>query len=168
MLAEPDSRGEVIDIVLLSPREIEEYLHLPSGMVSHPEETTSHLPKEAKLGSKELCGITFSIDTTQYSKDDRGKAYLLAMQYIQAADGIYDMMIPGSASGIITLGDLNLDGVMDVADAVLLARYCVSDPGAEIKEQGRKQADVNRDGAVTEQDITEILEIIAKKKTPQI
>ena len=33
--------------------------------------------------------------------------------------------------------------------AVLLARYCVSDSEAEIKAQGLKQADVNRDGEVS-------------------
>ena len=66
----------------------------------------------------------------------------------------------------VTLGDVNLDGAADVADAVLLARYCVSDDEAYLTAKGLKNADVDYNRKVTAEDVTELLLIIAKKKTP--
>ena len=59
------------------------------------------------------------------------------------------------------LGDVNVDRSIDVADAVLLARYCVSDPEAKISDSGMKRADANGDGNVTAEDVTVILRKIA-------
>ena len=160
----PEQFGGAFDITLLSASAIEDYLHLPAGMVCNPEETTFYLPKEAKLGDTELKGITFGIDTTLYGKEARDKAYLLALMYLHAADGIFEQMIPPSGGSEVPFmpGDANLDGAVDVSDAVLLARYCVSDPEAEIKDLGMKRADANGDGTVTADDVTVILRIIAR------
>ncbi|MBP0966006.1 MAG: dockerin type I repeat-containing protein [Oscillospiraceae bacterium] len=65
-------------------------------------------------------------------------------------------------------GDLNLDDSADVADAVLLARYCVADREAVITDQGLRNADADGDGLVTAEDIQAILRIIAKKDRPII
>ena len=161
----PEQFGGAFDITRLSTAEIARFLSLPEEMVKNPKETTFYLPKQTQIGDTELTGFTVYIDATVYGKENRDKAYSLAMMRINRTDGIYDrMIVPVGGSTSFVLGDVNLDGVMDVADAVLVARYCVSDPEAEIKTQGLKQADVNRDGEVTEKDITEILEYIARKK----
>ena len=60
-------------------------------------------------------------------------------------------------------GDANCDGSIDVADAVLIARFAAEDKEAVITDQGRKNADVTNDGNVDSQDTTKILQYIAKK-----
>ena len=61
-------------------------------------------------------------------------------------------------------GDANLDNSVDVADAVLVARYAASDASATITDLGKIQADVNLDENVDGSDLTMILEFIAKKR----
>ena len=58
-------------------------------------------------------------------------------------------------------GDVNLDGTVDVCDAVLLSRFCTEDAGAVITEQGLDNADVNEDGNITLDDMAAILRKIA-------
>lgn len=62
-------------------------------------------------------------------------------------------------------GDVNLSGDVDVSDAVLLARFAAEDKEATITEEGKKMADVNRDGNLTSEDTVQILEFIAKKRS---
>ena len=62
----------------------------------------------------------------------------------------------------VKYGDVNCDDSVDVADAVLLARYCVEDRTANISEQGIKNADCNLDSQVTPDDGIKILQYIAK------
>ena len=60
-------------------------------------------------------------------------------------------------------GDANGDGVIDVSDAVLVARFAVGDAGAKITDLGVLNADVNGDGSADLDDITLILQFIAKR-----
>ena len=60
-------------------------------------------------------------------------------------------------------GDANCDEAVDVADAVLIARFAAEDKDATMTDQGRKNADVTHDGNVDGQDTTKILQYIAKK-----
>ncbi len=82
-----------------------------------------------------------------------------------------EWLCPESASQPITgqnalaaAGDVNLDCAVDVSDAVLLARYCAEDAKAEITASGKQNADVTGDGEITQEDVTEILKVIAKIK----
>ena len=59
-------------------------------------------------------------------------------------------------------GDANLDGTVDVSDAVLLAKFVSGDASAKIRDQGKLNADVNQNGAPDDDDITQILKIIVK------
>lgn len=59
-------------------------------------------------------------------------------------------------------GDVNCDGAVDVSDAVLLARLIVADSRAKITDAGRRSADCNHDGFVTADDVTFLLQAIAK------
>ncbi|MBR5363682.1 MAG: dockerin type I repeat-containing protein [Oscillospiraceae bacterium] len=82
-----------------------------------------------------------------------------------------EWLCPESASQPITgqnalaaAGDVNLDCAVDVSDAVLLARYCAEDAKAELTASGKQNADVTGDGEITQEDVTEILKMIAKIK----
>lgn len=59
-------------------------------------------------------------------------------------------------------GDLNLDALADVSDAVLLARYLAADAAVKLSEIGLRNADLNGDGTVEAGDMTALLKMIAK------
>ena len=65
-------------------------------------------------------------------------------------------------SAPVLIGDANCDGAADVADAVLIARFCVEDHEAVITEQGMRNADCDRSGKLTAEDVTVLLQAIAK------
>ena len=60
-------------------------------------------------------------------------------------------------------GDANTDGSFDIADAVLASRYIVADADAVLTDAGRLNADVTGDGAIQPDDVTMMLQRIAKK-----
>ena len=60
-------------------------------------------------------------------------------------------------------GDVNCDGSVDVADAVLLARMLTEDAEAVVTDEGRDNADCDLDRALTTEDVSYILMKIAKK-----
>ncbi len=59
-------------------------------------------------------------------------------------------------------GDVNLDGNIDVSDAVLLARLVAEDSGVRISTQGLLNADCNADGERNHSDVLWILRFVAK------
>ena len=59
-------------------------------------------------------------------------------------------------------GDVNLDGTVDVSDAVLLARFLAEDASAVIPQRGMTLTDVNGDGQRSPEDVAAILKMIAK------
>ncbi|MBR3449064.1 MAG: dockerin type I repeat-containing protein [Oscillospiraceae bacterium] len=63
----------------------------------------------------------------------------------------------------IQWGDVNTDGAVDIADAVLLSRYLVSDREAVITSQGLRNSRVTNGEDITTDDVTKILQFTAKK-----
>lgn len=59
------------------------------------------------------------------------------------------------------LGDVNVDRLVNVADAVHLARYVAEDMDASLTRQGSLNADVNQDKDVDSSDSNMLLEILA-------
>lgn len=59
-------------------------------------------------------------------------------------------------------GDANCDGALDVADAVLTARYTAQDNTANISGQGILNADCDGNGTVNAADVSMMLQAIAK------
>lgn len=59
------------------------------------------------------------------------------------------------------LGDVDCSGVVDVSDAVLLARYALADPDAAVSEDGLRNADVNRSGTLDTDDVIMIVQYLA-------
>lgn len=78
------------------------------------------------------------------------------------------VMSPLSAAADNTLpdwllfGDANQDKTVDIADAVLIARFAAEDPDANISADGQICADANGDSYVNADDVTQILRYIAK------
>ena len=58
-------------------------------------------------------------------------------------------------------GDANCDRIVDVSDAVLVARYCAEDKTVEISRQGILNADVDKNGKTEPADTVMILRFIA-------
>ena len=58
-------------------------------------------------------------------------------------------------------GDIDGNGEVNVADAVLLARFCAEDQEISVSAAGKANADVNGDSDVTSEDLTVILEFLA-------
>ena len=67
-----------------------------------------------------------------------------------------------SQNALAVAGDINIDCSIDVADAVLLARFCVEDAAANITQTGLGNADCDGDGMTTFLDVTAILRKIAR------
>lgn len=62
-------------------------------------------------------------------------------------------------------GDANQDNAVDISDAVLIARFAAEDRDARISGDGQICADVNLDTYVTTDDVTQILQYLAKLRT---
>ena len=65
-------------------------------------------------------------------------------------------------NALAVAGDINIDCSIDVADAVLLARFCAEDAAANITQTGLGNADYDGDGMTTILDVTAILRKIAR------
>ena len=126
-------------------------------------------------------------ETAVFSKNPNKKFdYILISSPELKADSKYDFYIGGYKTNPseITLGaaitkvtdvvstvpavttdgdplDVNCDDVVDVSDAVLLARFVAEDPEAMVSETGKKRADTNGDGDVNGDDVIVILRKIA-------
>ena len=63
--------------------------------------------------------------------------------------------------GVTLFGDVDCNGSRDVGDAVLLARFLAEDQDAVVTDQGRKNADCNKNGGADTFDVQLILKAIA-------
>lgn len=64
---------------------------------------------------------------------------------------------------LVTRGDMNADGRLDVSDAVMTARYIAEDKELVVYDNGIRNADVTGDGKVNTDDLTMMLRAIAKQ-----
>lgn len=62
----------------------------------------------------------------------------------------------------IIWGDADMSDIVDVSDAVLVARVAAEDKQAKLTEQGRVRADVTHDNSLTADDALKILRYLAK------
>ena len=58
------------------------------------------------------------------------------------------------------IGDVNCNGAVDIADAVLLARYVAEDPDVTVKEQGLINAQCHKDKNIDANDTAALLEFL--------
>ena len=109
---------------------------------------------EAKFNSSnitfdtdDICTIKVQLDLTEFDfKTKTGAKFML--------DIIYDEDL--------TLGDVDLDGDVDINDVTLLQRYIAEFEDADLSDEALANADVNGDGKVNVKDVTEIQRFIAE------
>ena len=70
-------------------------------------------------------------------------------------------------SGATLWGDADLNGIVDVSDAVLIARYVAEDDTAVITKQGKANAAVSGKGTIVLDDASKILKYVAKLITKE-
>ena len=84
-------------------------------------------------------------------------------QYFSVVDKYYADPVTGEVRPVLEhRGDVNCDGIVDVADAVLLARFLTEDSEAKITDDGKQNADCDLSRKVDYDDVTTILQVIAR------
>ena len=68
---------------------------------------------------------------------------------------------PDPVDGTFLKGDTDCSGIVNVADAVMLARFCAEDSEITVTAEGKRNADTNGDGDLTAEDIGRLLEYLA-------
>ena len=89
--------------------------------------------------------------------DENGDVLIINGTSAVVTGRITDIVLPDA-----DWGNANCNDGVDVADAVLVARFVAEDTDADISEQGKLNADMNRDGNITGDDVIAILRKIAK------
>ena len=102
-------------------------------------------------------------DYDSYTGVIRGYDNSTAEKYAKRFDRRFESLGAAPTASDKSRGDITCDGSVDVADAVLLARYLNSDSEATVTDQGLSNADCNRDGKTDSTDLTDILRFIAKQ-----
>ena len=69
--------------------------------------------------------------------------------------------------GEIKWGDVDGNRAVDVADAVLLARFCAEDKEVSVSAEGKRNADVSGDGDLTTDDLSKLLLYLANMLTAE-
>ena len=134
---------------------------------------------EGWVGNETLHGDTFEqpltysgfkIDDSEFDNTKPG-TYTIYVKYGTATASFKVTVSNNPAPATTTVsggseqfhyGDANLDGYVDVSDAVLIARFVTGDSAAKIADQGLKNADCDGVDGVDGADITRILMFIAK------
>ncbi len=147
-----------IRVNLIEERRFNIYSHNVSGML-----------QVVGYGYTDDTQTEFYIDlTTDYKVNDQYEGMLepLRLTFREQADTT--LTDPTETAETTTeplkpkkAGDVDANGEVNVADAVLLARYCAEDKEITVSPQGRINADCNGDGDVTVEDNSWILQLLA-------
>ena len=112
-----------------------------------PQETTTPAPQTT---TTETVTTTFFIRTTE--------SVIETTTTVSEVTTVSDST-PAPQAG--KAGDVDCNGDVNVADAVLLARFCAEDNDISVTAQGKANANVSGDSDVTSDDLTYILEYLA-------
>ena len=115
--------------------------------------TLDELPKDLFKGSGET-KTTESTKTTSATTTTTTKT-------TTSASGS-ETTVSGQTGKVTLAGDVNLDKIVDVSDAVLLARFTAEDKTADVSAQGKLNADMDGSGMPDSEDVVLILQKIAK------
>ena len=119
-----------------------------------------HLEKWVVTGAEFVSG---SAASEEAAIKPTGQTVSVQAVYAAGAPTTTDPVVTDPQPGTVTKrGDVDCSGGVDVADAVLLARYLAEDNEAEVSSQGRLNADANGSGAPDQDDVLTILKMIAK------
>jgi hypothetical protein len=123
------------------------------------------MPELAKLGEKafrEKTGIQ-AYESAAFMTSSGQAMVILSGTYNEYLEMYYADPVTGKLRTVKkNRGDVNCDGSTDVSDAVLLARFLVEDRSAKITADGLDNADVNLSMQVDADDMTMLLNRIAR------
>ena len=118
------------------------------------------------LGLSEAEILEVSILFNAYGEDNINKTYCLVTRILQSGqnENILNIRREGNIGGysVGMPGDATCDNSIDVCDAVLIARFLAEDSEASMTDHGRRNADYNADGDITQDDVVLILQKIAR------
>ena len=126
--------------------------HNGTTMKLHPGTADDDLSR-----STETTYTTVKTDEKGRILDENGDVLIINGTSAVVTGRITDIVLPDA-----DWGNANCNDGVDVADAVLVARFVAEDTDADITEQGKLNADMNRDGNITGDDVIAILRKIAK------
>ncbi len=101
---------------------------------------------EISLGSEVLGGMQYSIDANDYPE---------AVPWCNDGDSA------GIQTAFTGMGDVNVNGRYEIADAILLARYIAEDAEAAVSSLGRELADMDGDSLLRAEDLVLVLRQLA-------
>ena len=142
-----------------------------------PHYIDGHLILNSDIKHNYCSGGCITLDDTKYSKAAREKA---EREKQEARDALYNSFYGGSTekgeqegetfaekgpqtAAVLSVGDIDENGEVNVLDSVLLARLVVDDTELELSDAGKANADLNGDGVVTHDDLTLSLKTLAKQ-----
>ena len=172
-----DADGNMIDLEVKSKAKAAEVLGLPEKVLSDVdilhiglEDFGSEVIQPFELEQADILYIT--LDLKAYGEDNIYKTYFLVDALLADNENIKNYLVNGKLGGfgehgtditeIVNYGDTNCDEAVDVSDAVLLARFLAEDSEAIMTDQGKVNADANRDDDLSSADVIAILRKIAK------
>ncbi|MBP0976447.1 MAG: dockerin type I repeat-containing protein, partial [Oscillospiraceae bacterium] len=117
--------------------------------------TLDELPKDLFKGSGET-------KTTESTKATSATTTTTTTAKTTTSASGSETTVSGQTGKVTLAGDVNLDKIVDVSDAVLLARFTAEDKTADISAQGKLNADMDGSGMPDSEDVVLILKKIAK------
>ena len=112
-------------------------------------------------GSKVTGNVTVTDGTLDLSFRSADKAINLGYIIIRFADGMPYELAPEEISFSDLRGDVDVSGSVNVADAVLLARFLAEDKEITVSAQGKRNAQLTEDENIDNDDLTKLLEYLA-------
>lgn len=97
-------------------------------------------------------------------KDEKVRKRRLKRAVIGTAAFALATVVTVCANGSVRFpGDVDVNQVIDISDAVLLARYVLDDPTAMLTRAGVENADANSDGDIDSEDVLYIVRMVANQ-----
>ncbi|MBR5371001.1 MAG: hypothetical protein IK130_02185 [Oscillospiraceae bacterium] len=105
--------------------------------------------------------VTFSAETPCAVMIYEINADTLGVKADTDGDGVFETPLETERTSLLE-GDINCDGRLSVADAVLLAKTVAEDTSVSITANGMRNAELDCDGILTAGDVQQLLRMIAK------
>ena len=156
----------------ISPNWLDDYTHMRTQVFSSNGEEFTVYVREMKAGETVTLGSNFTNKDAVNYFAAAVKKPAETTEPVTTAAGTETTAEPVTTAESTTqpettaapkfAGDADCSGIVDVADAVLIARYNAEDRNAVITDQGRRNADCDGVPGIDGSDVTTVLLFIAR------